>query len=152
MPGIKVVCPSSPYDAKGLLIAAMEDPDPVLVLEPMRNYRAQREEVPVGKYTVEIGKGKIVREGTDVTLIAWGAMVAVAEKAAEQAKKKGLVVKLLIFEHCIRLTVTSLLNPYRRQRGQSSFMKHIIQGDLATISFRLLMIHLSFIYVLQLNE
>ena len=58
MPGIKVVCPSSPYDAKGLLIAAMEDPDPVLVLETMKNYRAQREEVPVGKYTVEIGKGK----------------------------------------------------------------------------------------------
>ncbi len=89
MPGIKVVCPSGPYDAKGLLIAAMEDPDPVLVLEPMRSYRAQREEVPVGKYTVEIGKGKIVREGTDVTIIAWGAMVAVAEKAAEQAEEKG---------------------------------------------------------------
>ncbi len=90
MPGIKVVCPSSPYDAKGLLIAAMEDPDPVLMLEPMKSYRAKREEVPVGKYTVEIGKGKKVREGTDVTLIAWGAMMTVVEKAAQQAEKKGI--------------------------------------------------------------
>lgn len=95
MPGIKVVCPSGPYDAKGLLIAAMEDPDPVLVLEPMRNYRAQREEVPVGKYTVEIGKGKIVREGKDVTIIAWGAMVAVAEKAAVQAEAQGIDCEII---------------------------------------------------------
>lgn len=90
MPGIKVVCPSNPYDAKGLLIAAMEDPDPVLMLEPMKSYRAKREEVPVGKYTVEIGKGKRVREGTDVTLIAWGAMMPIVEKAAQQAEKKGI--------------------------------------------------------------
>ncbi|EPD53928.1 alpha-ketoacid dehydrogenase subunit beta [Paenisporosarcina sp. FSL H8-0542] len=95
MPGIKVVCPSNPYDAKGLLIAAMEDPDPVLVLETMKNYRSQREEVPVGKYTVEIGKGKVVREGTDVTLIAWGAMVAIAEKAAVQAEKKGISCEII---------------------------------------------------------
>jgi len=95
IPGLKVVCPSGPYDAKGLLIAAMEDPDPVLVLEPMRSYRAQREDVPVGKYTVEIGKGKIVCEGTDVTIIAWGAMVVVAEKAAEQAKEMGISCEII---------------------------------------------------------
>ena len=95
MPGIKVVCPSTPYDAKGLLIAAMEDPDPVLVLEPMKNYRSKREEVPVGKYTVEIGKGKIVREGSDVTLIAWGAMISIAEKAAEQAEKQGISCEII---------------------------------------------------------
>jgi 2-oxoisovalerate dehydrogenase E1 component beta subunit len=95
MPGIKVVCPSNPYDAKGLLIAAMEDPDPVLVLETMKNYRSKREEVPVGKYTVEIGKGEIVREGTDVTLIAWGAMVTIAEKAAEQALEKGISCEII---------------------------------------------------------
>ncbi|MFF2753671.1 alpha-ketoacid dehydrogenase subunit beta [Psychrobacillus sp. NPDC058041] len=95
MPGIKVVCPSNPFDAKGLLIAAMEDPDPVIVLEPMKNYRAKREAVPVGKYTVEIGKGKIVREGTDVTLIAWGAMIGIAEKAAEQAEKKGISCEII---------------------------------------------------------
>lgn len=95
MPGIKVVCPSNPYDAKGLLIAAMEDPDPVLVLEPMKNYRSKRQEVPVGKYTVEIGKGKIVREGTDVTLIAWGAMISIAEKAAELAAQKGISCEII---------------------------------------------------------
>lgn len=90
MPGIKVVCPSNPYDAKGLLIAAIEDPDPVLFLEPMRSYRSVREEVPEGKYTVEIGKGKRLIEGEDVTLISWGAMVPVALKAAEQMKERGI--------------------------------------------------------------
>lgn len=95
MPGIKVVCPSNPYDAKGLLIAAMEDPDPVLVLETMKNYRSKREEIPVGKYTVEIGKGKIVRDGTDVTIIAWGAMISIAEKAAEKAEKKGISCEII---------------------------------------------------------
>ncbi|RXS83765.1 alpha-ketoacid dehydrogenase subunit beta [Geobacillus sp. PK12] len=90
MPGIKVVCPASPYDAKGLLIAAIEDPDPVLFLEPMRSYRAFREDVPEGKYAIEIGKGKKLREGDDVTVIAWGAMVPVAMKAAEEAAKKGI--------------------------------------------------------------
>ena len=95
MPGLKVVCPSGPYDAKGLLIAAMEDPDPVLVLENMRSYRAHREEVPVGKYTVEIGKGKRVREGNDITIIAWGAMIAVAEKAADQMEKEGVSCEII---------------------------------------------------------
>jgi pyruvate dehydrogenase E1 component beta subunit len=90
MPGIKVVCPSSAYDAKGLLIAAIEDPDPVLFLEPLRIYRANREEVPEGKYIVEIGKGKRLKEGDDVTVIAWGAMVPVAMKAAEEAEKQGI--------------------------------------------------------------
>lgn len=90
MPGIKVVCPSSPYDAKGLLIAAINDPDPVLFMEPMRLYRAVREEVPEGVYEIEIGKGKLIAEGDDVTVIAWGAMVPVVREAAEQAKAKGI--------------------------------------------------------------
>lgn len=89
MPGIKVVCPSSPADAKGLLIAAIEDPDPVLFLEPMRLYRSVKEEVPDGKYTVEIGKGKKLLEGDDVTVITWGAMVPIAMKAAEEMKTRG---------------------------------------------------------------
>lgn len=90
MPGIKVVCPSNPYDAKGLLIASIEDPDPVLFLESMRSYRSFREDVPEGKYTVEIGKAKRVLEGEDVTVIAWGAMVPVAVKAAEKMKECGI--------------------------------------------------------------
>ncbi|MGM0752082.1 MAG: alpha-ketoacid dehydrogenase subunit beta [Bacillota bacterium] len=95
MPGIKVVCPATPYDAKGLLIAAIEDPDPILFLEPMRCYRSSREEVPEEKYTVEIGKGKVVKEGEDVTIIAWGAMVKVAEDAAKEAAGKDISCEVL---------------------------------------------------------
>lgn len=95
MPGIKVVCPSTPREAKGLLIAAIEDPDPVLFLEPMQCYRSTREEVPEGKYTVEIGKGRTVLEGGDVTVIAWGAMVKVAQEAAKKAGEKGISCEVL---------------------------------------------------------
>lgn len=95
MPGIKVVCPSTPREAKGLMIAAIEDPDPVLFLEPMQCYRSTREEVPEGKYTVEIGKGRTVLEGDDVTVIAWGAMVKVAEEAAKKAGEKGISCEVL---------------------------------------------------------
>lgn len=95
MPGIKVVCPSSPYDAKGLLIAAIEDPDPVLFLEPMRSYRSAREEVPEGKYTIEIGKGKKRLEGDDVTVISWGAMMPIALKAAEDMKAEGVQCEVI---------------------------------------------------------
>lgn len=88
MPGIKVVCPSSPYDAKGLLIAAIEDPDPVLFMESLKLYRAGREHVPLGKYTVPIGKGKNIKNGDDVSIFAWGAMVPLALKAAQEAEKE----------------------------------------------------------------
>lgn len=95
MPGIKVVTPSNAYDAKGLLISAIEDPDPVLFLEPMRLYRAKREEVPVDKYTVPIGKGKLLQEGDDVSLFAWGAMVPVAEQAAQQLAKENITCDVI---------------------------------------------------------
>ncbi len=73
--GLKVVCPATPYDAKGLLIAAIRDPDPVVFFEPKRVYRSFREEVPEDEYTVEIGKAKVVSEGTDLTVITWGSML-----------------------------------------------------------------------------
>jgi len=73
-PGVKVVYPSSPYDAKGLLISAIRDPDPVIFLEPMRLYRAIKEDVPEKAYTVPIGKAKVVRAGTELTIVTWGAM------------------------------------------------------------------------------
>ncbi|KOP82350.1 alpha-ketoacid dehydrogenase subunit beta [Cytobacillus solani] len=95
MPGIKVVCPSNPYDAKGLLIAAIEDPDPILYLEPMRSYRSTREEVPEGKYMIEIGKGKKMIEGDDVTVISWGAMMPIALKAAEEMKIEGIQCEVI---------------------------------------------------------
>ncbi|WP_215148368.1 alpha-ketoacid dehydrogenase subunit beta [Exiguobacterium sp. s91] len=95
MPGLKVVCPATPYDAKGLLIAAIEDPDPVLFLESMRSYRSFKEVVPSESYTVEIGKARCISEGTDVTLIAWGAMVQVAQKAATAAQERGISCEVL---------------------------------------------------------
>lgn len=95
MPGIKVVCPSTPYDAKGLLIAAVEDPDPVLFLEPLHSYRSIRGDVPEEKYTVEIGKGQRVQEGEDVTLIAWGAMMPVVLKAAAEAAKASIACDVI---------------------------------------------------------
>jgi pyruvate/2-oxoglutarate/acetoin dehydrogenase E1 component len=82
-PGIKVAIPSTPADAKGLLAAAIRDPDPVVIFEPKVAYRTERGEVPEGDYVVPLGQARIAREGTDVTLIAYGAMVRVCEQAAE---------------------------------------------------------------------
>ncbi|CAH8706924.1 alpha-ketoacid dehydrogenase subunit beta [Paenibacillus thiaminolyticus] len=87
-PGLKVVVPSNPYDAKGLLISAIEDPDPVVFLEPARIYRAFKEEVPEEMYRIPLGKANIVQEGTDVTLISWGAMMRVALEAARQLEQE----------------------------------------------------------------
>jgi pyruvate dehydrogenase E1 component beta subunit len=82
-PGIKVAIPSTPADAKGLLAAAIRDPDPVVIFEPKVAYRTERGEVPEGDFVVPLGQARIAREGTDVTLIAYGAMVRVCEQAAE---------------------------------------------------------------------
>ena len=83
-PGIKVAIPSTPADAKGLLAAAIRDPDPVVILEPKLVYRTERGEVPEGDHVVPLGKARLVREGTDVTLVAYGAMVPVCERAADE--------------------------------------------------------------------
>ena len=83
MPGIKVVLPSTPYTAKGLLISSIRDPDPVVFLESTRLYRLLKEEVPEGDYTVPLGKARIVKEGSDMTVIAWGSMLHRALKAVE---------------------------------------------------------------------
>lgn len=80
IPGLKVVIPSTPYDAKGLLIAAIRDPDPVLFLEPKRIYRAFRQDVPEEAYILPIGKAKILQEGDQVTVVTWGAMVPEVQK------------------------------------------------------------------------
>ncbi|MBB6451328.1 pyruvate dehydrogenase E1 component beta subunit [Geomicrobium halophilum] len=88
MPGIKVVVPSNAYDAKGLLIASIDDPDPVLFLEPMRCYRSSRTEVPDGKYNVEIGKASVLKEGDDISVFTWGAMVIDTMKAVEKLEAK----------------------------------------------------------------
>jgi len=94
-PGLKVVAPSTPYDAKGLLLAALDDPDPVIFLEPLRSYRAGRAEVPDGRYTVPIGQAAVVRPGKDVTLVAWSAMVQVALAAATSLAEEGIDCEVL---------------------------------------------------------
>ena len=86
-PGLHVVIPSNPYDAKGLLISAIRSNDPVVYLEHMKLYRSFREEVPEEEYTIEIGKASVKQEGTDITLIAYGAMVQESLKAAKNLKK-----------------------------------------------------------------
>ena len=83
-PGVKVAIPSSPADAKGLLSAAVRDPDPVVVLEPKLIYRTARGEVPKGEHVVPLGEARVVQEGDDLTLVAYGAMVPLAERAAEE--------------------------------------------------------------------
>jgi pyruvate/2-oxoglutarate/acetoin dehydrogenase E1 component len=82
-PGIKVAIPSTPADAKGLLAAAIRDPDPVVILEPKLVYRTERGAVPEGEYVVPLGKARLAREGSDLTLVAYGAMVPVCERAAD---------------------------------------------------------------------
>jgi len=91
--GLTVVCPSTPYDAKGLLASALEHPDPVLYFEPKRLYRTFREEVPEERYTVEIGKANIVKEGKDLTLVSWGAMTYVSKEAIAEAETQGISVE-----------------------------------------------------------
>lgn len=96
--GLKVVCPSTPYDAKGLLLASIRDPDPVVFFEPKRVYRAAKGEVPAGEYEVPLSKAAVVREGSDVTVISWGAMVyealAAADQVAQQASVSAEVIDL----------------------------------------------------------
>ncbi|MBP7310776.1 MAG: alpha-ketoacid dehydrogenase subunit beta [Candidatus Cloacimonetes bacterium] len=94
-PGLKVVIPSTPYDAKGLLIAAIEDPDPVIYMEPKRIYRAIKQEVPEEKYSIPIGKAKVISAGEDITVIAYGAMIREVQKAMVLAKEKGISVELI---------------------------------------------------------
>lgn len=95
IPGLKVVMPSTPYDMKGLLIAAIRDPDPVIFMEPKRIYRAFKQEVPEEDYVIEIGKASVVKEGEDLTIVTWGAMVRDTLKAVEEANKKGIYPEVI---------------------------------------------------------
>lgn len=95
IPGLKVVVPATPHDARGLLLAAIEDPDPVVFLEPIRLYRAVKEEVPDSYYTAEIGRLRVEREGDDITLISWGAMVKETRAAAGVLEESGWSVEVL---------------------------------------------------------
>ncbi len=94
-PGIQVVVPATPYDAKGLLISAIRSPEPVIFLEPERIYRAVRQEIPEELYTVPLGEARLVQEGSDVTVIAWGSMLHEVLQAAEQLGDEGIRLEIL---------------------------------------------------------
>jgi pyruvate/2-oxoglutarate/acetoin dehydrogenase E1 component len=94
-PGIQVVVPATPYDAKGLLISAIRSSEPVIFLEPERIYRAVRQEIPEELYTVPLGEARVVQEGSDVTVIAWGAMLHEVLQAAEQLGDEGIRLDIL---------------------------------------------------------
>ena len=91
--GLKVVIPSTPYDAKGLLLAAIRDPDPVIFLEPKKIYRAFKQEVPEGDYIIPIGKAKVLKSGTDMTVVSWGALVHDVQKAIDKAEADGFSIE-----------------------------------------------------------
>ena len=95
IPGLKVVTPSTPYDAKGLLLSAIRDDDPVIFLEPSKIYRAFRQEVPEEEYTIPIGKAKVLKVGTDITVVTWGAYVHEALKADKILQEEGINAEII---------------------------------------------------------
>jgi len=109
-PGLKVVCPSNPHDAKGLLIEAIRDEDPVIFFESKRVYRAVKMDVPDTLYTLPLGVAKVVRPGDDVTCVAWGAMLYEALAAAEEAAEQGVDVEVIDLRTLWPLDIDALVS------------------------------------------
>jgi len=107
-PGLKVVAPSTPSDTKGLLLASIRDPDPVLFLEPLRGYRQVKGDVADGDFTVDIGKARVAREGGDVTVVAWSAAVQLALQAAADAESQGISVEVIDLRTLVPLDAGAL--------------------------------------------
>ncbi|HEY1960302.1 MAG TPA: alpha-ketoacid dehydrogenase subunit beta [Polyangiaceae bacterium] len=112
--GLKVVCPSNPYDAKGLLLASIRDPDPVMFFEPKRIYRAAKGDVPEGEYTVPIGKAAVVREGQHVTIVVWGAMLYEAIAAADEAKAQGVDCEIIDLRTLWPLDIDTIIESVKK--------------------------------------
>jgi pyruvate dehydrogenase E1 component subunit beta len=114
IPGLKVVVPSNPYDAKGLLVSAMRDEDPVIFLEPKRLYRSFRGEVPDAEYTVPIGKAQVARTGSDVSVFTYGSMVPTVLEAASKASEEGVDVEVVDLRTLIPLDVDAVLSSAKK--------------------------------------
>lgn len=114
LPGIKVVIPSTPHEAKGLLLSSIRDPDPVIFFEPKRIYRAIREEVPEGDHAIPLGKARLVQEGKDVTVIAWGAMVREVVAAAEQLKGDKIELEIIDLRTISPMDVEAVVQSIRK--------------------------------------
>jgi len=115
-PGLKVVMPATASDAKGLLLEAIRDPDPVLFCEPLRGYRLLKDEVPEGDYTVPFGQLREARPGTDMTLVAWSAAVQIAEQAAERLINDGISAQVLDLRTLVPLDIDGLVRAVERTR------------------------------------
>jgi pyruvate dehydrogenase E1 component beta subunit len=118
-PGLKVVCPSNPIDAKGLLAASIRGEDPVIFMEPKRVYRASRGDVPAGEYTIPIGEAKVLRQAQgrsakSVTLLAWSAMVHTAQEATDQAVAQGYDVELVDLRTLMPFDITTILESVKK--------------------------------------
>lgn len=113
-PGLKVVVPSTPYEAKGLLLSAIRDPDPVIFMEPKRIYRAIREEVPDEEYLIPLEQARVVTEGTHVTLIAWGAMLHVALQGAKLMADRGISSEVLDLRTLSPLDTQSIVESIKK--------------------------------------
>lgn len=113
-PGLKVVIPSGPYDAKGLLISALRDDNPVIFMEPKKIYRSVREEVPENEYTVPLGKAKVVEEGSDISLFSYGAMMQVALEAREKALEQKLSTEVVDLRSIVPLDSELILNSVKK--------------------------------------
>ncbi len=114
VPGLKVVCPSTPYDAKGLLLSAIQDPDPVLFFEPKRVYRAAKGDVPEGEYLVPLESAAVVREGKHVTVLAYGAMLYEALDAAQGASESGVECEVVDLRTLWPVDVTTILESVKK--------------------------------------
>ena len=114
VPGLKVVCPSNPVDAKGLLASAIRGDDPVIFMEPKRYYRAPRAEVPDGEFTVPIGEARIAREGRQVTVLAWSAMVNVALDAAAKGAERGYDLEVIDLRTLVPFDEAAILASVRK--------------------------------------
>jgi pyruvate dehydrogenase E1 component beta subunit len=114
IPGLKVVCPSNPYDAKGLLASAIRGEDPVIFMEPKFHYRKPRAEVPEGEYTIPLGEAKVVREGKQVTVIAWSAMVNTALEAAARGVARGYDLEVLDLRTLVPFDEAAILKSVKK--------------------------------------
>src|SRR5699024_408545 len=133
-PGLKVVVPSTPYEAKGLLMASIQENDPVIFMEHMKLYRSFRGEVPEEDYTIELGKAAVKREGTDVTLISYGAIVHTYLKAEEELKEQGVYAEVTergevstLYESVTKTNRAVVVQEAQRQAGVAANVVSEIQ-------------------------
>jgi 2-oxoisovalerate dehydrogenase E1 component beta subunit len=112
--GLKVVCPTNPADAKGLLLASIRDPDPVMFFEPKRIYRAAKGDVPEGDFTVPLGKAKVVRQGDKVTVVTWGAMLYESLDAANQAASQGIDCEVIDLRTLWPLDIDTIISSVKK--------------------------------------